>query len=145
MACRPAWKPKKSFEVHQTLFPVWGLGLGTRLDRTRTFSHRHVIWHTFSLSACNIEKSVCTKGPRFPYIFLIIREVRCLLWLPCHDDVCAEGLRIARHAHANARAPNVCAFNITNNILRTRGVKEINRKMVLVSLAGFSSTSTRVS
>ena len=28
--------------------------------------------------------SVCTKGPRFPYIFLIIQEVRCLLC--CHDD-----------------------------------------------------------
>ena len=28
--------------------------------------------------------TVCTKGPRFPYIFLIIQEVRCLLC--CHDD-----------------------------------------------------------
>ena len=26
--------------------------------------------------------SVCTKGSRFPYIFLFVQEVRCLLWLP---------------------------------------------------------------
>ena len=25
------------------------------------------------------------EGSRFPYTFLFVQEIRCLLWLPCHN------------------------------------------------------------
>ena len=43
-----SWKPKKSFEVHQTLFPTWGLRLGTRLFALRSLRPAETISPGFS-------------------------------------------------------------------------------------------------